>query len=73
MNTKKLCDCGFPQSSPVPHQHSLPETIELVVPKRLEAEFKAFLELGLGQADQYLDELTPKERAVVKLVKRFVK
>lgn len=23
---KKLCDCGFPQSSPKPHEHSRPET-----------------------------------------------
>lgn len=22
---KKLCDCGFPQSSPIPHDHSRPE------------------------------------------------
>lgn len=22
---KAMCDCGFPQSSPIPHAHSLPE------------------------------------------------
>lgn len=25
MKTKKMCDCGFPQSHPRPHEHSLPD------------------------------------------------
>lgn len=25
-DTKELCDCGFPQSSPIPHKHSIPES-----------------------------------------------
>lgn len=23
---KEMCDCGFPQSSPIPHRHSLPDS-----------------------------------------------
>lgn len=29
---KKICDCGFPQSHPKPHTHSLPDTKHTATP-----------------------------------------
>lgn len=28
---KEMCDCGFPQSSPIPHRHSLPDSQDRLI------------------------------------------
>lgn len=65
-DTKELCACGFPQSSPIPHKHSIPESssdnweerfLELYHKhERNEGDFIAFIKAELHDQLQHIRE-----------------
>lgn len=45
-------------------------TMILIIPDELKDEFNTFLEVGLAYVTHYLDELTPNEQRLVKILQR---